>query len=252
MTMTKDIHFETVERKIYPRTFLNTVFVVWEYESSYEPDDLILRIQRFLKDNFNLQIGLSEEDFSTGFSIDSQRAGHSYYFTRGSIGVKYMGDNYVSFTETMMPLVYRLAAFVKSVLSIDTINKIQVRKVNILNAKGRDGILFDENQLIQEFLSQQLIANAQPISTEYLGLEKVKEYSGTTEGDGFDIHFGFQKGTSPEGVPFIGLVLDESVSRSQVELNTVDDALISINNMVYNIFHWSVNSNVIALMNQQL
>ena len=251
--MTQDIHFKPTMRKIYPRTFLNTVFVIFDYDTAMEPANKIPRIQNFIKDNFNLEINLKEEGFSSGFSIDSKDGGHSYYFTRGSIGVKYMGNDYVSFTETMMPLIYRLVTFIKNVLSISATITIRIRKVNILNAREYDGTLVSDDQLIQDFLSQELTEVAEPVNdyTE-LELENVKEFKGTTDKDLFAIHFGIHNGTLPDGGQFVGLVLDESVSRNHVSLNTVDEALISVNEKVFNMFHWSVSSNVIALMSQEL
>lgn len=248
--MTQDLIFKTVERKVYPRTFLNTVFVVWDYDTTGIPDDVVLRIRRFVNDNFNLEIELTEEEFSHGFSIDNQQAGHSYYFSRGRLGVKCKGENYVSFTETMMPLIYRLSAFVKNVLSSSFICMVRIRKVNILNARKEDNHLVSEEQLARDFLSTELISRTQPVAN-YLGLENVKGFSGTTNGDEFSICFGFQKGNTPDGEQFVGLVLDESVSRRSISLNTVDEALLEINSVVFNVFHWSVSPTLIALMKQE-
>lgn len=250
MTMTQDFIFETVERKVYPRTFLNTVFVVWDYDTACIPEDVVPLIRRFIKDNFNLEIGLTEEEFSHGFSIDNQQAGHSYFFSRGRVGVKYNGENYVSFTETMMPLIYRLSSFVKNVLSSSLISNIRIRKVNILNARKEEGNLVSEDLLVRDFLSSELISRTHPVAN-YLGLDNVKGFYGTTNGDEFSICFGFQKGSTPDGEPFVGLVLDESVSRRSISLNTVDDALLEINSVVFNVFHWSVSPTFIALMNKE-
>ena len=250
MTMTQNFIFETVERKVYPRTFLNTVFVVWDYDTANIPDDVVLRIRRFVKDNFNLEIGLTEEEFSHGFSIDNQQAGHSYYFSRGSVGVKCKGENYVSFTETMMPLIYRLSAFVKNVLSSSLIGTIRIRKVNILNARKEDGDHVSEDQLVRDFLSPELTSRTEPVAN-YLGLDNVKGFYGTTNGDEFRICFGFQKGNTYDGEQFVGLVLDESVSRRSISLNTVDEALLEINSVIFNVFHWSVSPTFIALMNKE-
>lgn len=248
--MTQDLLFETVERKVYPRTFLNTVFVVWDYDTASIPDDVVLRIRHFVNDNFNLEIELTEEEFSNGFSIDNQQAGHSYYFSRGRLGVKCKGENYVSFTETMMPLIYRLSAFVKNVLSSSLISSIRIRKVNILNARKEDGDLVSEDKLVRDFLSSELTSRTQPVAN-YLGLDNVKRFYGTMNGDEFSICYGFQKGNTPDGEQFVGLVLDESVSRRSIPLNTVDEVLLEINNVVFNVFHWSVSPTFIALMNQE-
>ena len=249
--MTQEIHFDHVERRIYPRTFLNTVFVVFDYNASDEPKDLILRIQSFIKDSFNLHVELTEKEYSDGFSIESKDAGHSYYFSRGSFGVKYMKDDYVSFTETMFPFIFRLLDFVRVVLSISMIDKVKIRKVNTLSILEQGDVHDIKKKLVRDILSNDLIALAKPTS-EYLGLEDVKECTGTTNGDDFEIHFGFQRRDGSDGFRYVGLVLDESVSRKHVSLDTASDDLKEINEMIFNMFHWSITSNVVSLMNQQL
>lgn len=251
MTMTPDIHFETKERKVYPRTFLNTVFVIFDYETAGEPADLILLVQRFVKENFNLEIVLTDEEYNKGFSIDNIGAGHSYYFARGSVGVKYMGDNYVSFAESMMPLVYRLVAFMKNVISVPSISNVRIRKVNTFNAREHEDAPASKDKMIHDILSPELVAVARP-SADYLGLQNVKEISGSTDGDAFEIHFGFHLGTAPDGSKFVGLVLDESVASKQVALNQVDEALRNVNDKVFNMFHWSINSNVLVIMSKEI
>lgn len=249
MATLQDIHFDTVERKIYPRTFLITVFVVLNYNKVLEPNDVIARIPAFLKDYFNLEISPTEEEFNSGFAINGQN--HSFLFSRGSLGVKSVGTNYVSFKETMTPLVYLLTSFLKNVLTITSLDCIKIRKVNILNAKEKDGILVSEDQLIKDFLSPELESRALPIDDDQ-ELYNAHEFEGITDNNPFDIRFGFHQGKTPDGDRFVGLVLDETISKSSVMLDTLDEALIEINDIIFNMFHWSVNPNVLALMDKEL
>lgn len=251
--MTQDVHFEKVERKIYPRTFLNTVFVVFNYDTSKEPEDLIERIQIFVRDNFNLQITLSKEEINEGgFSIDSTDGGQSYYFSRGQIGVKYMKPDYVSFTETMMPQIFRLVSFAKNVLSISSLESIQIRKVNVLNARGQGDSVISKSQLEHDLLSMRLIEAASPTGN-YQDLYDAKQFKGVTDGDSFDIIYGFHEGSTPEGDRFVGLVLDESISKNQIQqLISVDKDLQDVNDKLFNMFHWSISTNMLAIMNKEL
>ena len=248
--MTNDIHFDNVERKVYPRTFLNTVFVVFNYDIGMEPADLISRIKQFVLDGFNLKIDLTEEELVNGFSIDNPVAGFSYYFSKGNIGVKYMKLDYVSFTETMPPLIYRLITYVRTVLDINMLDDIQIRKVNVLNVREQNDLPIDKDRLVKDVLSQDLLTVSEP-AKEFFGLHEAREFCGQTEDKEFVIHYGVQEGTAPEGFKYCGLVLDETVVKKKVALQDVDDKLKEVNEKLFDIFHWSVSSNLLALMNQE-
>ena len=248
--MMRDFEFNKVERKVYPRTFLSAVFVIFEYDKIGEPDDLVPRVKQYIKDNFNLDVDLTGEDLNFGCSVDNDTAGFSYYFSRGSIGVKYFKGDYVSFTETMAPHVYRLITYVKNVLEMPSLSSAQIRKVNILNVKTTEGAQMHNFNLETELLSENLRLNAEAASG-YMDLENPKKLKGIADGNEFEINYGIQHGSLPNGDEFVGLLLEEIITNSNVRLEDVDDKLREINEKLFDIFHWSISPNMLALMNNE-
>ncbi len=247
--MEQEVLFENIERKVYPRTFLNTVFVVFSYTIDSWSEESMNSIKAFLKDYFSLSVDISADDFEIGLAIDSREGDFSYFFSKGYIGVKYMKQNYVSFPETMMPLIYRLTAFIKNCFSLAKIDKIEIRKINTWMSKKQEMDASIDNVMVNSLLSSELISRSTPGSA-YEGLSSVREFAGTSNGYRFMIRYGFDNRISSKENG-VGLILDETITQEDVSFSEVEKALMDGNTLLYNIFHWSVSPTLLSYMSKE-
>ncbi len=243
------MRFEDYPRKVYKRTFLNTVFVLLSYSVEDLSVQFIAELNQFLRDIFDIQEDVSEETFKNGFSIDNEEKGISYFFSAEHLGVKYMKDDYVSFPQTMMPLIYPIMSFLNNVMSNKIIEDIGIKKVNIWNAKLNQDKAFNEIRFAGDFLSADLITQAKAIDSE-----KSRDthcFVGETESFEFIVQYGFID-REFEDDKYCGLVLDECVKATKVPVEEVERVLLKENNTLYNIFHWSVSKKTLDYMNMEV
>lgn len=248
--MAPEFVFDEYPRKVYKRTFLNTVFVVFSYSVEDVSQKTLSSINQFLRDNFNSQEDVVRETFLHGFSFDSEEKGLSYFFSAKHLGIKYLKDDYVSFQQTMMPLLYPLIAFLKDTISVNTIADIDIRKVNIWAAKCQGNEPFDEKSLVNSFLSPSLISDAGSCGDD-TDLRDAHMLKGKTNSLSFEVRYGF-KDREFKGDKYCGLILDERVNADSVSVENVEKALLNANNTLYNIFHWSVSKQTLAYMDKEV
>ena len=249
--MSNVMQFDESPRKVYKRTFLNTVFVVLSYSIEEVTEQLLTAVNQFLRDNFNTQEEASVELFKKGFSIDNEEKGVSYFFSAKHVGVKYMKDDYVSFQQTMMPLIYPLMSFFKNVISIDLIDVINIRKVNIWSVKLNEGKPFNESQFANDFLSSSLISQAEARDNNDKEPRNAHYLSGETNSFEFGILYGFLD-REFNNAKYCCLTLDEHVIAKGIQATDVETVLLKANNTLYNIFHWSVSKRTLAYMEKEI
>ena len=244
--MAEEITFKSVERKVYSRTFLSGVIVVLSYTMGREA--ALLDLQNFLKENFGLLDTLPSDALEKGISVDDRDKSYSFFFSKEHVGIKYMKSDYVSFTVTMMPYVYRLLVFLKTVANVQEISKIQIRKVNtwyVAKDKAED-----VDVMIKDFLSNELRQSSKG-DTDTPDLKSVQVFSGFSGGCSFGIRYGIHDETTPDGDEFRGLILEEDLFREKVCISEIETVLVEMNSLLYNIFHWCVSASTIAYMNQE-
>lgn len=250
--MSQEMNFIDYPRKIYKRTFLDTVFVVLSYSINQMTEELISSINQFLRENFNAQENITKDLFDKGFSIDNEEKGFSYFFSSHYLGVKYFKDDYVSFHQTMMPLFYPLMAFLKNIVFVKMVSKLFIRKANIWTIKQNSNNKYDEINLINTFLSTDLVSQAHSYNPAVDdNLRDAHRLIGKTDSFEFDILYGLRDSKLSETDQYVGLVLFENVQVESLPISEMETILLSMNNTLYNIFHWSVSKKTLAYMSQE-
>lgn len=248
--MSHVIHFDDYPRKIYKRTFLNTVFVVLSYSIGEISEAILESVNRFICENFNSQENVTEDNLRRGFSFDNEEKGVSFFFSTKHVGVKYLKDDYISFQQTMMPLIYFLMTFLRNALNVSMIDDISIRKINTWPVKRPQDKPFDENRFVKDFLSTNLISQSD--ADESSGnLENAHCFKGSTESLSFIIKYGTLN-REYEGDMYCCLVLDESATAMGVQISDTESILLKVNNTLYNIFHWCVSEQTLAYMNKEI
>lgn len=248
--MLQEMNFKVYPRKVYKRTFLNVAFVVFSYSIEDVSQEVLASINQFLLDNFNSSETITKENFLRGFSFDSEEKGLSYFLSAKHLGVKYFKNDYVSFQQTMMPLIYPLMAFMRNVIPVTEIEDIKIRKVNIYAEKCQTGASFNEKHFVESFLSKDLISNAQSDGANN-DLRDAHVFEGRTNSLYFTLKYGL-KNKEFDGTEYCGLILDECVKTDSVLLSNVETVLLDANTTLYNIFHWSVNKEILAFMDKEV
>lgn len=245
------MNFDVIPRKVYPKTFLNTVFVVFSYSLERITEDVLISLNRFLKETFNHEEKITEAVFKNGFSFENKKMGISFYFSSKNIGVKYLKDDYYSFQITMMPLVYLLISFLKEAVPVMSISGMEIRKANVWDIKRKIEQAINEEDFINKYLSYNLVSNA--VETKRgNSLRKVHLFKGESDTFTFEILYGLRDGKISDSEQYLGLVLDETVRSKSVSINLddIDNELLSLNSKLYDVFHWSVSGTTIAYMNK--
>lgn len=248
-----NVTIEQTPYKIYPNTFLQNVVVVMGFEGNAagKPDQDIPvdRLKTFLLDNFGFVLPEGETRNFASLSNDDMGLNFQFYNNKTSLRVNC--KNYQSFEATIMPLVYKLRAYVREVLGRDSVDYVKIRKVNMFPFQLPEQ--YDESiygQMMHHLLNNDLL-DCPSEESEQIENGKTPLERHLIEDDKyvFTIKTGVIKASDREDVCVV--ILDTSSRTTNtvpVALSEIETNIRQQNQRMFDLFHWTVNDEVIEVM----
>lgn len=251
-----NVKIEQTPYKIYPNTFLQNVVVVMGFEGDVagEPNQGIPvdRLKTFLLDNFGFVLPEGEaRDFA---SLSNEELGLNFQFYSNKTSLRVNCKNYQSFEATIMPLVYKLRAYVREVLERDSVDYVKIRKVNMFPfqlPKQYEETIY--GQMMHHLLNNDLL-NSPSDGSEQITNGQTPLDLHLIEDDKyvFTIKTGVVKASDRDDVCVV--ILDTSsktLNFAPVALTEIETNIRQQNQRMFDLFHWAVNDEVIDVMENQ-
>ena len=251
-----NVTLEHIPYRIYPHTFLQDVVVVMGFESHVagEPTQEIPmdRLKTFLLDNFGFQLpDGAKRDYA---SLSNEEIGLNFQFYSDKVSLRVNCKNYQSFDATVMPLVYKLRAYVRDVLGRDSVDYAKIRKVDIFPFQMPDQ--YEDSiyeQMMRHLLNSDLL-DSPADSTEEVGNGKTPfaRHQITSGEHVFTVKTGVIKASESDDV--CAVILDTSsktTSTNPIALTEIETSMRDLNLLMFDLFHWAVNDEVTEVMEMQ-
>lgn len=127
------MNIQPTDYRRYPTTFLqNTVVSLYHPafgQSDAEEPAVVSDMNNFFSENFNLNFGLTGTNQT--INLSSNEIDLSYMFTPDQSMLKVGRKDYTVFKASVMPYFYKLKDYVYSVLRMQSVECMRIRKVNM-------------------------------------------------------------------------------------------------------------------------
>lgn len=244
--------FMSEKYRQYRNTFLQNVIIGFEYTPSrVDKSELNAHFNDYVQSFFSVN---SDGDITTGMcSVSKNDQSVSFDFSDRSAVIHLSGKNYVGFSDTAIPQIFKLRIFFNKVVKIDKFTKTGIRKLNVFNIKANTNEQVDEFQVMKAIFSEELNNS---LSSENLDKEeknaKVKKCIFKSESKTITIRAALLPPSQPNDI-FYHLLLDtlgEVENGEGISVDEVPELLMDFNKDLYDCYHWCVNEGVKQVMLQ--
>lgn len=255
--------FPKVDHERFQKNFLRSFIFQISFESNNNIESNSEYIQNFFKDEFPRFTSAPSKEFEISFSnlksaSFQQNEKGVFLDLRSLDGEKILNITDSQLTLTMSGKVYesfnRLDSLVKKivnvleVLSIDYIDRIAIRKINIIEFKINEGEQKAPIDILQQLLSPQLTSEINFLPRR----EKVNHYiqslNYNIDENFLNIKYGLNV---PEPDKTGQVIIDlDLYSKISLAVNQIDIKAKQINSEIFNIFNWVVSDNTIKILKQ--
>lgn len=164
------------------------------------------------------------------------------------------GANYISFKDSLQELASAGSAFLTEVGKMNTINSVEIRKVDALKVKDDEaGKKISLKDLIEDFFSDALLDEG-PLKTNLIDESNVgmlKEFSPQSEEENISlkIRYGYQNDDDSEWN--MSMVFDSFAKyQKRFLLSDVDAIYDKLNKQLFGLFHGCISERVIKMLDE--
>lgn len=247
--------FKPESYRQYRNTFLQNVTVGFEFlPSTEEKSDLNAHFSEYVQSFFG--IVCNGDITSSVCNITKNDFSQSFDFNDHSAIVRISGKDYVRFSETVLPHIFKLRSFFNKVVKVDKITKTGIRKLNVFNIKanGPEGVKPEE--VMQSLFSQELITklSIDNLDDQEKKITNLKKCVFQCDVSSITIRAALLPPSNPNDT-FHHLLLDtlgELQPIDGIKFEEIPERLLDFNKIMYDCYHWCVNDSVKTLMNQEV
>lgn len=239
--------FKQMPHIVYANTFLQNVLVEWTYCSEIKDID-IEKTNNFLLEKFNLRLNPVEVHLPINISSKTQPIKLSFGEKIFKLNIKvsaYRGfaslHSFVTFGEEFMNL-----------MQVNEVQRLAIRKINAWPYKNVRGVNTPKEIILKKIFSKELLegidlhpsGNASPIFWN-------KEFRNTSNKEKVDVKFGslLSEANLLSDLSNDIIILDTLVERNvNLETNFILNTLDQMNQVLFDVFHWSVTPSIIDIM----
>lgn len=246
--------FKHIEHVNYKNTFLQNVIVgvlFKEKNDSFFGDAFQKDLCAYLKNMFNVEESSEHIDFKTqGFTLTNQVQDVSISFRNGILEAKVGCNSYSGFVSAFSSIFVQFKLFLKNVMKIEKVDEICERKVNIWQFESKDKLSYGD--VAKNVFSNALNAHdtniaIEPKMDDIIQKEITWEFSKEKQNYMVLLRTAFLN--KKEG--FFHLILDSEIHKkvTATTVDGLDEDFVSINDILFDAYHWAVSPKVIELMN---
>lgn len=232
--------------KKYKKSFLQQAVVILHYKkdnlecidkekwNEYIQNNFFMKTENFFVDGV---VGLSKKDKSV-----------DYLFSKDQVAIKIQGKDYVSFSDTIIPHVYKMRKFIKDVVGLNYVDEVEIRKWDAWQVKSdeKDGALKKEIQ--KYFLSKDFFDYNSNIDTpKDLVPEEdcIKAFKWVKEKE---LRVNASILNSKDLLCLI--LYSDCIAKFRVPIDGIEEELEKSNYDLFKLFDWSISDNARKLMEE--
>ena len=245
--------FKSENYRQYRNTFLQDVIVGFEFKpSTVEKSVLNANFKNYIMGFFGVDCN---SDITTSVcNITKKDLSLIFDFSDHNASVRLSAKDYVRFSETVLPQVFKLREFFNKVVKVEKFTQIGIRKLNVFNIKTNGTESVDHKVILQSLFSKEFIANLSDnnLSEEECTVPNLKKCIFKTDDNSITIRTALLPPSRPDD-SFHHLLLDtlgELHPADGVKFESVAEELIDFNKVLYDCYHWCVNDSVKNVMQQ--
>lgn len=239
--------FAHKDRKIYANTFLQNVLVEWYYTPITEELDQD-RVKYFLSEKFKIQIE-EGKDLQYPIIVSSKAKEVQIFFGRDVFRMNMRVNLYKGFGSLVSLLGYGFDYL--KLNEIQNVHRCLIRKIDVFPFQNMSGNNTSNETLLSKIFSKGLLDGISVSSNNAFQSFWSKSFNKNDGSENVIINFGFrlkQNDLSDKQVEN-NMVLDFSVDRKMdMPSDMIKNNLFEMNQILFDAFHWSVNQDIIDIM----
>lgn len=246
--------FPQIKHRVYPRTFLKDVHIMFEYDTVNSSDVMVAQVCNFYKNHFGLEIADIDRTKGKGISVFSGDDTVRFSFGWDSCTLIMRTPAYKSFGFAK-PLLEIIQEYF-NLIGVNDVNDVLMWKYNELeyelegvgNAsmvlKGVfSDVLLDKNMTDDDIKSMRSLTRWE----KTVAFNNVDDYSSLLT---FEFGFKSEKPDQLKGVVALKTMIMSSADT--VAVSSLDNLLNSFNSTLDDAFHWCVKNEIIDEMKKEL
>lgn len=243
--------FPSVEREIYPKTFLKDVRMLLSFPAFSHVESINEKLEDFFDSTFGLKEVCYEDIEKKKINVYSKVGKIRFNFDVTSIELIIGQPTYNSFEDTEK---YRQIAFdFLSLLGYEKIDKVVLSKYNQLSYKsiGNDVTSVMTN-VFSSWLLENMTEEDKKVQTSLARWEKTLNYHGDDETESmFTIEYGFKRKSVDQEKDALTLKTQIESQKAYIEIKSLKTLLEEYNQILDNGFHYCISENVKKLMKEE-
>jgi hypothetical protein len=236
--------YPTTEHRVFKRTFLQQTEVSIRFAPAISDVDFHDRLLPFLKSVFNLN--LSDKTDANHAEVSSDQEQKKFIFDTDQAKFIIGPESYTTFAETAIPLIGILLRFINDVAKVETLEQINIVKINIWPIKSEnvfsnftDMIKYTFKEgCVADMLSYKFDEDPKPVKLSKTFNNEFAENANVDAVLTAEID-------SKEKVNF-GLALNASAKN--IGINDLLSDMIVLNEVIYQEFVEAISDNILNLM----
>ncbi len=233
--------------KKYKKSFLQQAVVILRYKkddwgcvnkekwNEYIQNNFFMKAEKFFVDGV---VGLSKKDNS----ID-------YLFSKDQVAIRIQGKDYVSFSDTIIPHVYKMRKFIKDVVGLNSVDEVEIRKWDAWQVKPDEKNQALDKEIQRYFLSQDFfnyntnIDDPKDLAPNEDCVKAFKWIVGKRE---LRVNASM---LNPKDLLCL-ILYSDCITKSGVSVEKIEGELEESNYDLFRIFDWSISDNARKLMEE--
>lgn len=237
------------EYKLYKNTFLQRVLVKFDFNPIDSKNEKAINIKwiQYVGNNFN-KLHPTSCFCDRTVKISRNDGLCSFIYNRSSITAIIGAKNYRSFIDDVIPIIYKMKVFLKTVVEVDRVNSITVRKINIwqFNANKKQNVVANEvskSIFSKDFLKTKSTEIKDENEKKIQNFRRYEWKEGDRECIARTVFY-----PKNENGNVIQILDTEAITLKTILFNDIEEETQCLNNILYEFYFWSVNDAIVKFM----
>ncbi len=248
--------FPSEKYRQYKNTFLQDVTIGFDFPpTTVREAELNALFNEYAQSFFGVS---SDGDLTTSIcNITKKDQSQSFDFSDRQAVIHLKGREYIGFSDTAIPQIFKMRHFFKKVVKIENISKAGIRKLNVFNIKvnAKDKTTVDADPVMKSLFSPSLMSSlsSDGLNDEERTVPGMRKCVFRVADRTITLRAVLLPPSPSNNDPFHHLLLDtigEIDKEGGIKVDDISEALMDFNKEIYDCYHWCVNENVKKVMLQ--
>lgn len=237
--------FPQVPYKVYNKTFLKDVHIIFKYSSVPLNETMLDAVKRYFEDKFK-GVKIGNTDIKDGVSIKSTDELIWFDFKWNELTICMKSPMYKSFDLTLEVMKYALDFF--ETIGVAIIEKVIFYKFNELSYNLATDV--PVSVVMKQIFSENLLKNMTKEDVDtHVSLSRWEKQIAFNDNDSiFTIEFGFSRSAKGSNTGSLTLKTQIESNSTNMSINNIEDTLKEYNQVLDNAFHWCVLPKIVKEM----